>query len=187
MLQIAQPIDLSLTENLVPAVVHAKQYDNMGRKVVCTIYSGSTQVNLDEDIFINVSGTRSDGAMFQYSSDMNSDTVYVENGKAIIWITSVMTGSSGRTAVDVTITDGEGCSIGTFSFILSVAKASLQSEGLSTGSYSSLLSSLSSNLVNCYIDTEGYLILVSDDDFNLSYKTDNEVNLTVSNEGGDGS
>ena len=36
---IYQDIELSLTEHLVPPVVHVKQFDHMARKVRCALYN----------------------------------------------------------------------------------------------------------------------------------------------------
>ncbi|MCD8013299.1 MAG: hypothetical protein LUG99_09005 [Lachnospiraceae bacterium] len=179
MITITQTVDLSLTENLIPTIIHAKQYDSMGRKVLCSIYQGSTLVTLDSDTIINVSGTRPDGEIFQYGSGTDSDVVYVEGGKAAIWITDVMTGAAGRTAVDVTITDSSGSALGSFSFILRVEKASLESEALSTGSYTGLVSLLAANIVDCYIDDNGYFVIVSEDGLGLTFSMDDEGNVTV--------
>lgn len=179
MITITQTVDLSLTENLVPAVIHAKQYDSLSRKVVCSIYQGSTLVTLDADTLINVSGTRPDGEIFQYGSFTDDDVVYVENGKAVVWITDVMTGAAGRTAVDVSIIDGSGSALGSFCFILKVEKASLESESLSTGSYSGLVSLVAGNIVDCYIDDNGCLVIVSEDGLGLTFSMDDEGNITV--------
>lgn len=186
MITITQTVDLSLTENLIPAVIHAKQYDSLGRKVVCSIYQGSTLVTLDSDTLINVSGTRPDGEFFQYSSETDSDVVCVENGKAVVWITDVMTGATGRTAVDVTIIDGSGSALGSFSFILRVEKASLESASLSTGSYSGIISQVAGNIADCYIDDNGYLVIVSEDGLGLTFEMDDEGNITINYEGGTG-
>ena len=182
MITITQTVDLSLTENLIPDIIHAKQYDSLGRKVVCSIYQGSTLVTLDSDTLINVSGTRPDGEIFQYGSSTDSDVVYVEDGKAVVWITDAMTGAAGRTAVDVTIIDGSGSALGSFSFILKVEKASLESEALSTGSYTGLVSLLAANIIDCYIDDNGYLVIVSEDGLGLTFEMDDEGNLTINYE-----
>ncbi|MCD8345387.1 MAG: hypothetical protein LUC38_05425 [Oscillospiraceae bacterium] len=184
MVTITQTVDLSLTESLIPTIIHAKQYDNMGRKVVCSVYQGSTFVILDSDTIINISGTRPDGEIFQYSSETNSDVVCVEDGKASIWLTSVMTGVAGRTAIDVTVIDGNGSALGSFAFVLKVEKASLGSPELSTGSYTGLVSRLASNIVDCYIDDNGYLVIVSEDGLGLNFEMDDEGNVSINYEGG---
>ena len=35
---IRQAVDLSLTENLIPAVIHVKQYDHIARRIGCALY-----------------------------------------------------------------------------------------------------------------------------------------------------
>lgn len=38
---IQQAVDLSLTENLVPPVIHVKQYDHGARRIGCSLYQDS--------------------------------------------------------------------------------------------------------------------------------------------------
>lgn len=40
---IYQDIELSLTEHLVPPVVHVKQFDHMARKVRCALYNNAVE------------------------------------------------------------------------------------------------------------------------------------------------
>lgn len=44
MITITQSVDLSLTESLVPTVIHVKQFDAMARQIKCSIYNGSELV-----------------------------------------------------------------------------------------------------------------------------------------------
>ena len=43
-MKIYQEVELSLTENLVPTVVHVKQFDHKARKIRCRLYSSSVGV-----------------------------------------------------------------------------------------------------------------------------------------------
>ncbi|MCD7805633.1 MAG: hypothetical protein LUH03_10935 [Oscillospiraceae bacterium] len=179
-------LELSLTNVLVPPVVHCKQYDNLSRKVVCRVFKGYEEVFLDDDSIVNVSGKRPDGEIFQYCSDGDSGVVYVENGHAVIWITDTMTSVPGRMPVDVTITDGNGEILGIFPFILAVKKSAVDNKGLTTGSYSDFLAEFLDGIIDCYIDSDGYLVIVTSDSLGLSFMMDGDGNITIYT-GGDSS
>lgn len=148
MTTVTNTIRLSLTDSLVPKIVHAKQYENLGRQVLCRVYQDSKLVELDSDTVINVSGTRPDGNVFQYDSTDDADVVFVSEGCACFWITSAMTSSSGRIVVDVTLADGAGAAIGTFAIVLCVEKAAVADSSLSTGSYSSLIEAVAKGIIS---------------------------------------
>ncbi|MCD7756822.1 MAG: hypothetical protein LUH45_01430 [Clostridiales bacterium] len=186
MVTINQTVNLSLTQDLIPYIIHVRQYENLGRKIICRVYQESKLVELDSDTVINVSGTRPDGNVFQYDSTDDADVVFVSDGCACFWITTAMTSSSGRIVVDVTLMDGAGAAIGTFAIVLRVEKAAVSDSGLSTGSYSSLISQVAANIVDCYIDDDGYLVIVSEDGLGLIFETDDEGNITIHYEGGSG-
>lgn len=180
MITITQSVDLSLTESLVPTVIHVKQFDAMARQIKCSIYNGSELVTLDSDTIINVSGTRPDGAFFQYRSDTDTDVVSVSDGKACFWITDAMTASSGRLPVDITIVDGDGGALGTFALVLRVEKASSESAGSTTGSVSSIIAELGSSITNVYVDDDGYLWIETDDVLGITVIVDDYGNVTIS-------
>ncbi len=179
MITITQTVDLSLTENLVPTVIHAKQYDNLARLVKCSVYQDSTLVSLDSSVIVNVSGSRPDGRYFQYSSSTDSSVVFVSGGCVCFWITDVMTADSGRVAVDITLTDDGGSAIGTFALILRVEKAAVESEGLTTSSYSALIETLAENIVSIYVDDNGYLVIETDDGLGITVSADGEGGITI--------
>ena len=45
-IKIYQEVELSLTENLVPTVVHVKQFDHLSRKIRCVLYSHSVEYQI---------------------------------------------------------------------------------------------------------------------------------------------
>ena len=47
-MKIYQEVELSLTENLVPTVVHVKQFDHKARKIRCRLYSSSVEYVIPE-------------------------------------------------------------------------------------------------------------------------------------------
>lgn len=179
MVTITQEVDLSLTDNLIPPIVHVKQYDSMARKVLCSIFDGNAFLSLDSESIITVSGTRPDGEIFQYSSETAPDVVSVEDGKAAIWVTDVMTGAAGKTAVDVGITDGMGSLLGVFSFILHAERASLENKALAAGSYSSTLQAVADTLMAVYINDDGYIVIETSDMLGLAYSVDGNGVLSV--------
>ena len=48
---IYQDIELSLTEHLVPPVVHVKQFDHKSRKVRCTLYANAVEYTIQSISF----------------------------------------------------------------------------------------------------------------------------------------
>lgn len=72
---IQQAVDLSLTDNLVPPVIHVKQYDHGARRIGCSLYQDSILFTVPDSVIINVTGTRPDGNVFQYSSETDPETV----------------------------------------------------------------------------------------------------------------
>lgn len=179
MITITQAVELSLTENLVPAVIHVKQFDALARQIQCSVYYGSELLTLGSDIIVNVSGTRPDGEYFQYRSDKDTSVVSVSDGKACFWVTAAMTAVSGRLPVDITIVDGDGGALGTFSLVLRVEKASSENAVLTTGSVSSAIEELASAITSVYIDDDGYLWIETDDTLGITMTIDDEGNITI--------
>lgn len=62
---IYQDIELSLTEHLVPPVVHVKQFDHKSRKVRCTLYVNAVEYTIPQDAILAYSGTRPDGRLLR--------------------------------------------------------------------------------------------------------------------------
>ena len=89
--RIFQEIELSFTENLIPVQIPVKQFDNQARKVRCRLYQNSVEYVVQEGIIVSYSGTRPDGAVFQYSSESRPELVFVDSGTIILTVTSFMT------------------------------------------------------------------------------------------------
>lgn len=176
---IQQAVDLSLTDNLVPPVIHVKQYDHGARRIGCSLYQDSVLFTVPVGVIINVTGTRPDGNVFQYSSETDPETVYVEDGVVYLTVTDMMTATRGRVPVDVTLLDGEGAVVGSFSFILRVERAALENQGLTQASYSGTVSRVAENMAVCSINDDGYLCIESDDGLGLTFSMDGEGKITI--------
>ena len=106
---IYQDIELSLTEHLVPPVVHVKQFDHKARKVRCTLYANAVEYTIPSNIILAYSGTRPDGRLFQYSTEaLTNDKVDLIGNKLVITITDFMTEVAGRYPVDLVLLDADG-------------------------------------------------------------------------------
>ncbi|MDO5546637.1 MAG: hypothetical protein Q4F81_12625, partial [Eubacteriales bacterium] len=105
---IQQAVDLSLTENLVPPVIHVKQYDHIARRIGCALYQDAVLYPIPDAAIVNCTGTRPDGNVFQYSTESDPDVLYVDKGTAYLSITEMMTANCGRVPVDMTLLDGKG-------------------------------------------------------------------------------
>ena len=118
---IYQDIELSLTEHLVPPVVHVKQFDHMARKVRCALYNNAVEYTIPTNVILAYSGTRPDGRLFQYSTEsLHNDKVDVVDNRIIVTISDFMTEVSGRYPVDLVMIDADGDILGSFSFTLYV-------------------------------------------------------------------
>ena len=179
LITIQQAVDLSLTDNLVPPVIHVKQYDHGARRIGCSLYQDSILFTVPESVIINVTGTRPDGNVFQYSSETDPETVYVEDGVVYLTVTDMMTATRGRVPVDVTLLDGEGAVVGSFSFILRVERAALENQGLTQASSSGTVSRVAENMAVCSINDDGYLCIESDDGLGLTFSMDGEGKITI--------
>ena len=80
---IYQDIELSLTEHLVPPVVHVKQFDHKARKVRCTLYANAVEYTIPTNIILAYSGTRPDGRLFQYSTEKQQKSLQIPHGPDI--------------------------------------------------------------------------------------------------------
>ena len=125
-----QDVDLSLTESIVPPVVHVRQYDHRSRKVRCTLYSGHLEYPIPTGVTLMYLGTRPDGCVFQYSSENTGNNYITLDGqnRVILTITDFMTEIAGRCPVDVVLLDGDDA-LGSFSFTLSVEEAAGRTNG----------------------------------------------------------
>ena len=85
-MKIYQEVELSLTENLVPTVVHVKQFDHKARKIRCRLYSSSVEYVIPEGAIASCAGTRPDGHLFQYSSETAPELVFIEENTVSVTI-----------------------------------------------------------------------------------------------------
>lgn len=176
---IKQTVDLSLTENLVPPIIHVKQYDHKTRRIGCSLYKDCVLYDIPDGAIVNCTGTRPDGNVFQYSSETDPGTVYVENNLVYLVVTDMMTANKGKTPVDVTFLDGRGSSLGSFRFILEVGRAALENPGLTKASYSGTVAAVAGNMVDCSINEDGYLCIESDDGLGLTFSMDEEGVVSI--------
>ena len=136
---IYQDIELSLTEHLVPPVVHVKQFDHLARKVRCTLYANAVEYTIPQDIVLAYSGTRPDGRLFQYSTEaVVNDKIDLINNRLIITLTDFMTEVSGRYPVDLVLIDADGDILGSFSFTMYVERAAVKNRKILTATYASV-------------------------------------------------
>ena len=122
-MKIYQDVDLSLTENLIPTVVPVKQFDHMARKVRCVLYKDSVEYTIPEGVIVNCAGTRPDGHLFQYSSEIVPELVSVVDNAVVFTITDFMTEVFGRFPVDVILLESDGSVLGSFCLTLRVERA----------------------------------------------------------------
>ena len=136
---IYQDIELSLTEHLVPPVVHVKQFDHLARKVRCTLYANAIEYTIPQNIVLAYSGTRPDGRLFQYSTEaVVNDKIDLIDNRLIITLTDFMTEVSGRYPVDLVMIDADGDILGSFSFTLYVEKAATKNRKILTATYAAV-------------------------------------------------
>lgn len=176
---IEQEIEISLTDNLVPAVVHVKQFDHLGRQIRCRIYERSILFTLPKNTIVNVTGTKPDGNVFQYSSETDAEIVRITDGCVMIKVTDVMSAVFGRVPVDVTLMNQEEETVGNFSFLLRVEHAALNHPQLTRASYSGTLKSVADHMADCSITDDGYLCIESDDGLGLTFSMDEEGVLSI--------
>ena len=165
---IYQDIELSLTEHLVPPVVHVKQFDHKSRKVRCTLYVNAVEYTIPQDAILAYSGTRPDGRLFQYSTEaLSNDKVALVNNRLVITITDFMTEVSGRYPVDLVMLDADGDILGSFSFTLYVERAAVKNRKILTATYASVAEAGRNGVFECFTTEDGYFGINSDDGLNL--------------------
>lgn len=179
MIMIRQDIDLSLTDDLTPVIIHAKQFDHMTRRICCALYVESALYELPDGVIVNCSGIRPDGEVFQYGSETAPTVVRAENGLVVLCVTEQMTACMGKVPVDVRLLDGRGAVLGSFSLVLAVGKAGVVNRDLVRASYSSTVSTIAEHMTECYINDDGYLVMESVDGLELSFRMDGEGKLLV--------
>ena len=165
---IYQDIEISLTEHLVPPVVHVKQFDSRARKVRCTLFVNNVEFTIPTDVILVYSGTRPDGRIFQYSTEaVSNDKVALIDNRLVITVTDFMTAVSGRYPVDIVILDNDGDILGSFSFTLQVERAAVKNRKILTATFASVAETVRQGLFECFITEDGYFGINSDDGLNL--------------------
>lgn len=165
---IYQDIEISLTEHLVPPVVHVKQYDHMARKVRCTLFYNNVEYPIPTDVILVYSGTRPDGRIFQYSTEaVNNDKVALIDNRLVITVTDFMTAVSGRYPVDIMILDNEEDVLGSFSFTIDVQRAAVKNRSILTATFASVAEAIRLGLYEVFITEDGCFGINSDDGLNL--------------------
>lgn len=165
---IYQDIELSLTEHLVPPVVHVKQFDHKSRKVRCTLYANAVEYTIPSNIILAYSGTRPDGRIFQYSTEaLTNDKVDLIDNRLVITITDFMTEVTGRYPVDLVLLDADGDILGSFSFTLYVERAANKNRKILTATYASVAEAVRNGVFECFTTEDGYFGINTDDGLNL--------------------
>ena len=165
---IFQDIEISLTEHLVPPVVHVKQFDSRARKVRCTLYANNVEFTIPTDVILVYSGTRPDGRIFQYSTEaVNNDKVALIDNRLVITVTDFMTAVSGRYPVDIMILDNEEDVLGSFSFTIDVQRAAVKNRSILTATFASVAEAIRLGLYEVFITEDGCFGINSDDGLNL--------------------
>lgn len=165
---IYQDIELSLTEHLVPPVVHVKQFDHKARKIRCTLYASGTEYTIPANIILAYSGTRPDGRLFQYSTEaLTNDKVDLIDNRLVITITDFMTEVAGRYPVDLIMLDSTGDVLGSFSFTLYVERAATSNRKILTATYASVAEAVKNGVFECFITDDGHFGINSDDGLGL--------------------
>ncbi len=165
---IYQDIEISLTEHLVPPVVHVKQFDHMARKVRCTLFYNNVEYTIPTDVILVYSGTRPDGRIFQYSMEaLNNEKVALIDNRLVITVTDFMTAVSGRYPVDIMILDNSGDALGSFSFTLDVQRAAVKNRKILTATFQSVAETIRNGIFEIFTTEDGYFGINSDDGLNL--------------------
>lgn len=175
-ISIYQDIELSLTENHVPPVVHVKQFDHRSRKVRCMLYNGFAEYTIPEDAVLSYSGTRPDGRLFHYTSEaLRNDKVAVVGNRLVITVTDFMTQVSGRFPVDLVLIDTDGDVLGSFSFTLYVQRAAMDNRNLLVATYATLAEAFAGGIVEIFTTADGYFGVRSDDGVDFGADSDSDL------------
>lgn len=162
-MKIYQDVELSLTENLIPAVVHVKQFDHKARKVRCQLYVDSVEYTIPDRAIVSCAGTRPDGHLFQYSSETAPELVTVSENAVIFTITDFMTEVSGRYPIDVILLDDEGDVLGMFSLTLRIERSAVGNGKIATITYAKAVVAVERGIYECFTTEDGYFGIRSND------------------------
>jgi len=166
---IYQDIELSLTEHMVPPVVHVKQFDHKARKIRCALYANAVEYSIPANIILSYSGTRPDGRLFQYSTEaLTNDKVDLIDNRLVITITDFMTEVTGRYPVDLVLLDSDGDVLGSFSFTLYVERAATGNRKILTATYASVAEAVRNGVFECFTTEDGYFGINSDDGLGIT-------------------
>ncbi len=173
---IYQDIELSLTEHLVPPIVHVKQFDHKARKIRCALYGGDAEYTIPLSAILTYSGTRPDGRLFHYSSEaLDNDKIALEGNRLVFTVTDFMTAVPGRYPVDIILLDEDGDVLGAFSLTLYVERASGSNGKIVTATYTTIARAIGAGVFECFITEPGNFGIDSED--GLNYKTGSESAL----------
>lgn len=162
-MKIYQDVDLSLTENLIPTVVPVKQFDHKARKIRCVLYKDSVEYTIPEGVIVNCAGTRPDGHLFQYSSEIVPELVSVVDNAVVFTITDFMTEVFGRFPVDVILLESDGSVLGSFSLTLRVERAATVNGKIAVITYAKAVEAVEAGIYECFITEDGYFGFKSND------------------------
>lgn len=161
-LTVYQEVELSLTEGLVPTIVHVKQFDHKARKIRCHLFRNNVEYPIPADMILTCFGTRPDGKVFQYGSDSTPNLIFSDNGSVIITLTDFMTAVHGRFPVDISLISEEGDVLSSFRLILRVEPSAVKNGKLASLTYEKCLEATIENISSCFITEDGYFGVYSD-------------------------
>lgn len=166
-LVVYQEVELSLTESLVPTIVHVKQFDHKARKIRCRLYRNNVEYPIPEDVILTCFGTRPDGKLFQYGSDSTPDLIFSDNGNAIVTLTDFMTAVHGRFPVDISLISSDGDVLSSFRLVLRVEPSAVKNGKLAVLTFEKCLETTIDNIASCFITEDGYFGVYSDNGLDL--------------------
>lgn len=158
-----QEVELSLTENLIPTVVHVKQFDHKARKVRCVLYSNSTEYAIPAGTIVSCAGTKPDGHLFQYSSETAPDLIFIDHNAVVFTITDFMTEVFGRFPIDVILLNDDGDVLGTFCLTMRVERSAVGNGKIATITYAKAVQAIADGIFECFITEDGYFGFRSND------------------------
>lgn len=117
---VTQKINLNLVPGGVLPRVKMSQYDNQGRYIEATLYSGVNKFTVPSGCVVYIQGTKRDKTGFQYTCSVNGAVVTAP-------VTKQMCAFSGDVMTELVIMQGSN-RIGTGNFILDVESAALSDD-----------------------------------------------------------
>lgn len=130
-MELTTEIVIDMRDRYINTIVDAVQYDKNSRIVKATLLSGASPLSIPTGATYRVNFKRADGSSGSYTelSDGSSAVERSESNVLKIGIHELITNTSGKSLISVTILDGDS-EISTFSFILNVQKAVTESSDL---------------------------------------------------------